>query len=82
VEQAAYNRRDRKPQLTSLEESGVVSENKSGLVEIKGAADSSVKALVDAENNDRMIIYKAIAAKNGISVEEVQEMYAKKLAGE
>jgi uncharacterized protein YdbL (DUF1318 family) len=81
VEQAAYNRRDRKPQLTSLEESGAVAENKSGLVEIRGDADSSVKALVDAENNDRMIIYKAIAAKNGISIEEVQDMYAKKLQG-
>ncbi|MCX5687408.1 MAG: hypothetical protein NTV71_02000, partial [Candidatus Omnitrophica bacterium] len=30
VEQAAYNRRDRKPQLVSLEESGVVGENKLG----------------------------------------------------
>jgi uncharacterized protein YdbL (DUF1318 family) len=28
-----------------------------------------------------MVIYRAIAAKNGISVEEVQDMYAKKLAG-
>jgi uncharacterized protein YdbL (DUF1318 family) len=82
VEQAAYNRRDRKPQLDSLEENGVVAENKSGLVEIKGDADSSIKDLVSAENKDRMVIYMAIAAKNGISVEKVQEMYAKKLAGE
>jgi len=79
VEQAAYSRRDRKPQLDSLETSGVVVENKLGMVEIKGSADSSVKALVDAENNDRMVIYKAIAAKNGISIEEVQQIYAKKI---
>ena len=81
VEQAALNRRDRRPQLVSLEGSGVVAENNLGLVEIRGDADSSTKALVDAENNDRMVIYRALAAKNGISIEEVQKMYAKKLAG-
>jgi len=79
VEQAAYSRRDRKPQLDSLETSGTVAENKLGMVEIKGSADSSVKTLVEAENADRMVIYKAIAAKNGISIEEVQQMYAKKI---
>jgi uncharacterized protein YdbL (DUF1318 family) len=79
VEQAAYGRRDRKTQLDSLETGEVVVENKLGMVEIKGSADSSVKALVDAENADRMVIYKAIAAKNGISVEEVQQIYAKKI---
>ena len=79
VEQAAYSRRDRKPQLVSLEDSGTVTENNLGLVEAKGNSDPSVKALVDAENSDRMIIYKAIAAKNGISVEEVQQIYAKKI---
>lgn len=79
VERAALNRRDRRPQLLSLEEQGIVSENKLGLVETTGGADSSIKDLVSAENNDRMVIYKAIAAKNGISVEEVQEIYAKKL---
>lgn len=79
VEQAAYNRRDRKAQLILLEESGVVGENKLGMVEIRGDVDSSAKALIDAENRDRMIIYTAIADKNGISVEEVQKIYAKKL---
>ena len=79
VEKAAYSRRDRRPQLVSLEESGAVGENNLGLVEIKQNVDSSVNALVDAENADRMVIYKAIAAKNGVSVEEVQQIYAKKI---
>lgn len=79
VEQAAYSRRDRKPQLDSLEASGTVVENQLGLVEIRGSEDPSVKVLVDAENADRMVIYKAIAAKNGVSVEEVQQIYAKKI---
>ena len=76
VEQAAYSRRDRKPQIDSLETTGAVGENKLGMVEIRGSADSAV---VDAENRDRMVIYKAIAQKNGIIIEDVQKMYAKKL---
>jgi len=79
VEQAAYNRRDRKPQLISLEESGAIGENRLGMVEARGNADPSVNALISAENSDRMVIYKAIAAKNGISVEGVQKVYAKRL---
>jgi len=79
VEKAAISRRDRRAQLVSFEESGVVAENNLGLVDIRGDADSSIKALVEAENNDRMVIYRAIAAKNGISIEEVQKIYAKKL---
>ena len=76
VEKAAYSRRDRRPQLVSLEQTGLVGENRLGMVEIRGNAD---RALIDAENSDRMVIYMAIAAKNGISVEEVQKIYAKKL---
>ena len=79
VEKAAYSRRDRKSELDSWEEKGVIGENKLGMVEIRGSADSSTKALIDAENSDRMVIYKAIASKNGISIEEVQKIYAKKL---
>ena len=79
VEQAAYSRRDRRPQLLSLEEKGMAAENNIGLVEIRGDADSSARALIDTENSDRMVIYKAIAAKNGISVEDVQKIYAKKI---
>lgn len=79
VEKAAYSRRDRKSELDSWEEKGVIGENKLGMVEIRGSTDSSTNALIDAENSDRMVIYKAIANKNGISVEEVQKIYAKKL---
>nr|MBU1327796.1 YdbL family protein [Candidatus Omnitrophota bacterium] len=79
VEKAAYSRRDRKSELDSWEEKGVIGESKLGMVEIRGSADSSTKALIDAENTDRMVIYNAIATKNRISIEEVQKMYAKKL---
>ncbi len=81
VEDAALRRKDRRSELSVWESKGVVGENKSGLVEIRNssAADSSVQRLVSAENNDRMLIYRAVAAKNKSSVEEVQKLYAKRL---
>ncbi len=81
VEQAALRRRDRRVQLNAWLNKGVLGENKSGLVEIRdtGGADSTVSGLVDQENQDRMVIYKGVAQKNGTSVGEVQKMYAKRL---
>ncbi len=81
IKQAALRRRDRRAELVSWQAKGVVGENKLGLVAIRDAssADSSVEALVDAENKDRQLIYQAVAVKNGTSVEEVKKMYAKRL---
>lgn len=78
VEQAALRRRDRAAQLSSLEQKGVVGEDKAGLVRLRGA-DASAEALVAAENSDRMLIYRALAAKNNTSVEEIQKIYAERL---
>ncbi|OGX19083.1 MAG: hypothetical protein A3K83_02890 [Omnitrophica WOR_2 bacterium RBG_13_44_8b] len=81
VEQAALRRKDRRTELATLEGKGTVGENKSGLVEIKvpEQSDASAESLVNAENNDRMVIYEAVARKNGTSVAEVQKLYAKRL---
>ena len=81
VEQAALSRKGRYSELTSLEEKGIVGENKLGLVVVRnpGAADAPVEKIVSAENSNRMDIYQAIAKKNGTSVEEVQKLYAKRL---
>ena len=81
VEQAALRRRDRHAELISREAEGIVGENKSGLVEIRnpGAGNPSLEQLVDAENNDRLIIYQAVAQKNNSPLEEVQKIYAKRL---
>lgn len=81
VEKAALSRRDRRPELISWEEKGVIGENKSGLVEIRdnSKSNSALETLVTAENSDRMVIYQAVAKKNGTSVEEVEKMYAKRL---
>lgn len=81
VEQAALRRKDRRSELISWQEKGVIGENKSGLVAIKipEKANSITEALVKAENNDRMLIYREVAKKNGTSVEEVQKLYAQRL---
>jgi len=79
VEQAAYRRRDRLSQLSQMESAGIVGENKQGLVEVRGPDSGGAGALVSAENSDRMSIYKAIAQKNGTSIDEVQKIYAKRL---
>lgn len=81
IEEAALRRKDRRQDLISWQEKSVLGENKSGLVEIRDSrsAADSLRQLVDIENKDRMIIYQALAKKNGTSVEEVQKIYAKRL---
>lgn len=81
VEQAALRRRDRKAQLSQWQAKGVIGENQAGLVEIRSAAaaNPALEALVKAEDEDRMIIYRSIAKKNNSSLEEVQKIYAQRL---
>jgi uncharacterized protein YdbL (DUF1318 family) len=76
VEQAATRRRDRHGDIASWEAQGLVGENSSGLLTVRGAVDGAV---VEAENQDRSVIYQALAAKNGTSVEEIQKVYAERL---
>lgn len=81
VEQAALRRKDRYAELSSWEQKGVIGENRDGLVEIrnKSLADERSEELIKLENNDRMLIYRLIAEKNQVSVEEIQKVYAKRL---
>lgn len=79
AEAAVARRQSRHSDLLSWERKGVVGENKSGLAEIRGPKDAVVQALVESENNDRTIIYRAIADKNGTPIDAVQGLYAKRL---
>ena len=81
VREAALRRRARVDELRAFEEKGIIGENKMGLVEVRDSsqATDSVRKLVEAENSDRMFIFKSMAAKNNISIEEVQKLYAKRL---
>ncbi len=84
VEQAALRRKDRREVLSSWEAKAAVGENKSGLVEIRnpGMADSTVPGLVQDENSDRMLIYRALTQKYGETLEQIQKVYAEKLVGQ
>ncbi|NQT21934.1 MAG: YdbL family protein [Candidatus Omnitrophica bacterium] len=79
VENAALRRKARYSQLVSLEQSGVIGESNSGMVVVRKSAGASTEKLVRDENNDRMIIYGGIAAKNNTSVNDVQKVYAARL---
>lgn len=80
AEEAAYRRKGRYAELSSSESKGIIGEKANGLVEIRDQnAGADASGLVSSENSDRMVIYNSIAAKNGISVSEVQKMYAEKL---
>lgn len=81
VREAALRRRERLERLNYFRSRGIVGENRSGLLEIRdfSSADSSVREMVDSENRDRKIIYRAIAEGNNISMQEVQKIYARRL---
>ncbi|MCM8787673.1 MAG: YdbL family protein [Candidatus Omnitrophica bacterium] len=80
IEEAALRRKNRLAQLTNLQRQGIVGENRFGFIEIRAQnVDTTIVKLVEDENNDRKLIYQALAKKNGVSVESIQELYAKKL---
>lgn len=81
IEAAALRRRDRHNELDAWERKGVIGENRLGFAEKRKPDETSpfLNELIAAENRDRMLIYEAIARKNGIAVEEVQALYAKRL---
>ena len=78
VREAALRRKDRLGQIDSLEASGVIGEDKSAFLALRGSA-SEASALITQENSDRLIIYRSIASQNGTPVEEVQRLYVQRL---
>ena len=78
VQAAALRRKERRSDLVALQAQGIIGENKSGLIELRKVG-ASIAFPINDENKDRMIIYRAVAEKNGSSVEEVQKLYAKRL---
>lgn len=81
AQDAVLRRRDRYPKLVLFQEKGVVGENKSGLVQVRQEqkADPELREFIQSENKDRMLIYTEVARKNNVSIEDVQELYAKRL---
>ena len=65
VQSALDARRSRFDELKTLKTQGVVGENNRGYVEVVGEG-SQAKALVDAENVNRALIYQAIVEQNNL----------------
>ena len=66
----------RYPNLLALEDAGKVGENWQGYLEpVKDEylKEEGVKKILDEENADRAVLYKSIAAQNGITPEVVGE---------
>ena len=70
---------ERLPQIEALKADGVIGEDKNGFLQFRKEAGDK-QALINAENADRGEIYKAIAAKQGVSVEVVGQRRALQIA--
>jgi len=66
------------PALTTLKNTGVIGENNKGYLEFRGTKQSA--KLIQDENKDRVIVYKAIAKKQGVSPDLVGQRRAKMIA--
>ena len=62
--------KERLATIDALKAQGVVGENNKGLLEVRGTGGQGAD-IVAAENNDRMVVYQAIAKKTGATVEQV-----------
>lgn len=81
VEEAALRRKGRLDEIYALERKGVIGESRVGLLELRDPSreTASVKRLIEAENRDRILICEKVAAKNNITVDELNKVYAKRL---
>ncbi len=80
--QAIKGRQERRDQIVSWGEQGIIGENNNGYVELyaqTGLSDQQIEdlnQLIDLENKDRSVIYETLAKQQGTSVEEVGKVYS------
>ena len=70
---------ERLPVIMELKAKGIVGENNQGLLQFIGTAKDKAD-VVEAENKDRTIVYKAIAKKTGTTPEIVGQRRAQQIA--
>ncbi|MCF6290246.1 MAG: YdbL family protein [Desulfobacterales bacterium] len=71
--------RARLPDINALKAQGVIGENNRGFLEFVAAARDQEK-VIQAENNDRQLVYRAIAQQQGTSAELVGQRRARQIA--
>ena len=69
----------RLPQLIELKAAGIIGETSQGFLAFVGA-DQTGKALIDAENRDRLAVYQAIAQQQGTTPAVVGQRRALQIA--
>ncbi len=80
VQAAVERRRDRRPELLSYEEQGILGEGADGFVAVRQTnASSAAVELAQAENSDRQAIYVHVADKNGASFQETGKIFAQRI---
>lgn len=77
VKTALENRRNRFDELQALETRGVLGENNRGYVEVL-QDNPEARALVEAENKDRRLIYQTIEKQNNLTnaLETIEKVFA------
>jgi uncharacterized protein YdbL (DUF1318 family) len=75
---AIERRRGRRPRIILLESQGYIGESSSGFIDVfdKISLDATKLAMVEEENDDRLVIFEYVARKNGTSVEETGKIFA------
>ena len=67
------------PTINSLKNKGIIGENNQGFLEYRGSGKPQ-KELIDAENNDRKLVYRVIGKKQNAPAALVGQRRAKQIA--
>lgn len=70
----------RLPALNKLKTALVIGENNQALLAVRGEIAAKDLKIVEAENTDRKLVYKKIAAATGASIAKVQSRRAEQIA--
>lgn len=73
---------ERLPLVDELRLNGLVGENNVGLLDARGQLTAEQRAVVNAENADRLSLYRQIARNQGVSVQEVGRQRAIRIAAQ
>ena len=73
IKSALESRRARFDEVRAYKDQGVIGENNQGYLELL-SEDAGAKTLVQAENNDRRLIYKAIVEQNNLAESELERV--------
>ena len=81
VQKVLNHRKARSPELQTLKSKGLIGENNKGfLTVLKPSHQPNEKSLIDAENQDRKLIYNTVVAQNHLgsgSLAKVEAEFAK-----